>query len=69
MDLDVKNRIKQGWMKLQQVSGITCHPRMSPKLKAEVYITIRSFVVHGFECKTTKEDYMRQQYECYGSAK
>jgi hypothetical protein len=48
---DVSHRIKVGWLKWRQVSGVLCDPRMSLKLKVKFYMTtIRPAMLYGAEC-------------------
>jgi hypothetical protein len=55
IDEDVNHRIKTGWMKWRQASGILCDKRVSQKLKGNVYMTaIRPAMLYGAECWPTK---------------
>ncbi|XP_013139833.1 PREDICTED: uncharacterized protein LOC106104347 [Papilio polytes] len=37
IDRDVTNRIKAGWMKWRQVTGVICDPQIPLKLKGKIY--------------------------------
>jgi hypothetical protein len=48
---DVNHRIKAGWMKWRQASGILCDKRMPQKLKDKFYrMAIRPAMLYGAEC-------------------
>jgi hypothetical protein len=50
IDEDVKHRIKAGWLKWCQASGVLCDPRVRLKLKGKFYrIVIRSAMLYGVE--------------------
>ena len=56
IDEDVSHRIKAGWMKWRQASGVLCDKRVPQKLKGKFYRTaIRPAMLYGAECceKTT----------------
>jgi hypothetical protein len=47
---DVSHRIKVGWLKWCQASGVLCDPKVSVKLKGKFYRTaIRSVMLYGAE--------------------
>jgi hypothetical protein len=47
IDEDVSQRIKSGWLKWRQASGVLCDPRVSLKLKGKFYRTvIRSIMLY-----------------------
>jgi hypothetical protein len=47
---DVSHRIKVGWLKWCQASGVLCDPKVSVKLKEKFYRTaIRSVMLYGAE--------------------
>ena len=49
--IDVCHRIKAGWMKWRQASGILCDKRVPQKLKSKFYKTvIRPAILYGAEC-------------------
>jgi hypothetical protein len=49
-DEDVSYRIKAGWMKWRQASGVLCDKKMSHKLKGKFYRTaIRPTMLYGAE--------------------
>jgi hypothetical protein len=55
IDEDVSHRIKAGWLKWRQVSGILCDPSVPLKLKYKFYrIAIRPVMLYGVECWPTK---------------
>ena len=39
IDEDVSHRIKAGWMKWRQASGVLCDKRVPQKLKGKFYMT------------------------------
>jgi hypothetical protein len=51
IDEDVSHRIKVGWLKWRQASGVLCDPRVPLKLKGKFYRTvIRPIMLYGAEC-------------------
>jgi hypothetical protein len=55
IDADVCHRIKAGWAKWRQASGILCDKRVPQKLKGKFYRTaIRPAMLYGAECWPTK---------------
>ena len=57
IDEDVNHRIKAGWMKWRQASGILCDKRVPQKLKGKFYRTaVRPAMLYGAECWLTKGD-------------
>jgi hypothetical protein len=61
IDEDVSHKIKAGWLKWCQASGILCDPRVSLKLKGKFYRTaIRSAMLYGAECWPTKRRHVQQ---------
>ena len=55
IDEDVSHRIKAGWMKWRQASGVLCDKRVPQKLKGKFYrTTIRPAMLYGVECWPTK---------------
>ena len=51
IDANVSHRIKVGWIKWRQASGILCDKRVSQKLKGKFYrTTIRPAMLYGAEC-------------------
>ena len=55
IDEDVNHRIKAGWMKWRQASGILCDKRVPQKLKGKFYRTaVRPAMLYGAECWPTK---------------
>jgi hypothetical protein len=50
IDEDVSHRIKAGWLKWRQASGVLCDPRVPLKLKDKFYRTaIRPVMLYGVE--------------------
>jgi hypothetical protein len=61
IDEDVSHRIKTGWLKWHQVSGVLCDPRVPLKLKDKLYRTvIRPTMLYGAECWSTKRRHVQQ---------
>jgi hypothetical protein len=61
IDEDVSHRIKVGWLKWRQASGVLCDPRVPLKLKGKFYRTaIRSAMLYGAECWPTKRRHVQQ---------
>jgi hypothetical protein len=61
IDEDVSHRIKAGWLKWRQASGILCDPRVPLKLKGKFYRTaIRPAILYGAECWPTKRRHVQQ---------
>ena len=57
---DVSHRIKVGWMKWRQASGILCDKKVPQKLKGRFYSTaIRLAMLNGAECWPTRNDEWR----------
>ena len=53
---DVNNRIRIGWMKWKEVSGVICDKKMPVKLKCKVFKTIISpAMTYGSECWAVKK--------------
>ena len=54
---DVNNRIRIGWMKWKEVSGVTCDRTMPVELKDKVFKTIISHaaMTYGSECWAVKK--------------
>jgi hypothetical protein len=51
IDEDLSHRIKDGWLKWHQTSGVLCDPRVPLKLKGKFYRTaIRPAMLYGAEC-------------------
>ena len=58
---DVSHRIKAGWMKWRQASGVLCDKRVPQKLKYKFYRTaIRPVLLYGAECWLTKRRHVQQ---------
>ncbi|KAM3386548.1 hypothetical protein ACQJBY_009864 [Aegilops geniculata] len=61
IDEDVNHRIKAGWMKWRQASGILCDKRVPQKLKGKFYRTVvRPAMLYGVECWPTKRRHVQQ---------
>ena len=61
IDEDVNHRIKAGWMKWRQASGILCDKRVPQKLKGKFYRTaVRPAMLYGAKCWPTKRRYVQQ---------
>jgi hypothetical protein len=59
IDEDVSHRIKAGWLKWRQASGILCDPRVPLKLKGKFYrIAIRPPMLYGAEYWPTKRQHV-----------
>ena len=55
---DVNNRIRIGWMKWKEVSGVMCDRKMHVELKDKVFKTIiRPAMTYGSECWAVKKKY------------
>jgi hypothetical protein len=58
---DVSHRIKDGWLKWHQASGVLCDPRVPLKLKGKFYRTvIRPAMLYEAECWPTKRRHVQQ---------
>ena len=61
IDADVSHRIKAGWIKWRQASGILCDKRVPQKLKGKFYRTaIRPAMLYEAECWPTKIQHAQQ---------
>jgi hypothetical protein len=61
IDEDVSHRIKAGWLKWRQASGVLCNPRVPLKLKGKFYRTmIRPAMLYGAEYWPTKRRHVQQ---------
>jgi hypothetical protein len=61
IDEDVSHRIKAGWLKWHQASGVLCDPRVPLKLKGKFHRTaIRPTMLYGAECWSTKRRHIQQ---------
>jgi hypothetical protein len=59
IDVDVSHRIKAGWIKWHQASGILCDKRVPQKLKGKFYRTaIRPAMLYRAECWPTKKQHV-----------
>jgi hypothetical protein len=55
IDEDVSHRIRAGWVKWRQVSGVLCDKKVPNKLKDKFYMTaIRPVMIYGAEYWATK---------------
>jgi hypothetical protein len=58
---DLSHRIKAGWLKWRQASGVLCDPRVPLKLKCKFYRTvIRPVMLYRVECWPTKRRHVQQ---------
>ncbi|KAM0892698.1 hypothetical protein ACQ4PT_025584 [Festuca glaucescens] len=61
IDEDVCHRIKAGWMKWRQASGILCDKKVPQKLKGKFYRTVvRPAMLYGAECWPTRRQHIQQ---------
>ena len=61
IDEDVSHKIKVGWMKWRQASGVLCDKRVPQKLKGKFYrMTIRPAMLYGAKCWPTKRRHVQQ---------
>jgi hypothetical protein len=61
IDKDVSHRIKAGWLKWRQASGVLCDPMVPLKLKGKFYRTvIRPAMLYGAECWPPKRQHVKQ---------
>ena len=61
IDEDVSHRIKAGWMKWRQASGVLCDKRIPQKLKGKFCRTvIRPTMLYGVECWPMKRRHVQQ---------
>jgi hypothetical protein len=61
IDEDVSHRIRTGWVKWRQASGILCDKNVSNKLKDKFYkMAIRPAIIYGAKCWTTKGQYIQK---------
>jgi hypothetical protein len=61
VDEDVSHRIKVGWLKWRQASGVLCDPRVPLKLKGKFYrTTIRPVMLYEAKYWPTKRRHVQQ---------
>jgi hypothetical protein len=61
IDEDLSHKIKAGWLKWRQASGVLCDPRVPLKLKGKFYRTaIRPAMLYEAECWPTKRRHVQQ---------
>jgi hypothetical protein len=61
IDEDVSHRIRAGWVKWRQASGILCDKKVPRKLKGKFYRTaIRPAMLYGAECWATKVQHIQK---------
>jgi hypothetical protein len=59
IDEDVSYRIRAGWVKWRQTSGVLCDRKVPQKLKDKFYRTaIRPAMLYGAECWATKRQHV-----------
>jgi hypothetical protein len=60
IDENLSHRIKAGWLKWRQASGVLSDPRVPLKLKGKFYRTvIRPVMLYGAECCPTKRRHVQ----------
>ena len=60
IDGDVSHRIKVGWKKWHQASGVLCDKKVPQKLKCKFYrTTIRPARLYGVECWPKKRRHVQ----------
>ncbi|KAJ4774896.1 Craniofacial development protein 2 [Rhynchospora pubera] len=61
IDEDVSHRIRAGWVKWRQASGVLCDKKVPQKLKGKFYRTaIRPVMLYGAECWATKRRHVQK---------
>ena len=61
IDEDVSHRIKAGWVKWRQASGVLCDRKVPQKLKGKFYRTaIRHAMLYEAECWATKRQHVQK---------
>jgi hypothetical protein len=61
IDEDVSHRIRTGWVKWRQASGVLCDKNVPNKLKGKFYrMTIRPAIMYGIECWVTKGQHVQK---------
>ncbi|XP_078167143.1 uncharacterized protein LOC144561913 [Carex rostrata] len=61
IDEYVSHRIRAGWIKWQQASGILYDRKVSQKLKGKFHrMTIRPAILYGAECWATKKQHIQK---------
>ena len=66
IDADVSYRIKAGWIKWRQASGILCDKRVPQNLKSKLYRTaIRPAMLYGAECWSTMIRHVQQRFDMF----
>jgi Reverse transcriptase (RNA-dependent DNA polymerase) len=61
IDEDVSHRIRAGWVKLRQTSGVLCDKKVPNKLKDKFYrTTIRPAMMYSVECWTIKGQHVHK---------
>jgi hypothetical protein len=61
IDEDISHRIKVGWLKWRQASGVLCDTRVPLNQKGKFYRTvIRPAMLYGAECWPTKRRHVQQ---------
>jgi hypothetical protein len=61
IDEDVSHRIKVGWLKWRQASGVLCDPRVPLKLKCKFYRTaLRPAMLYEAEYWSNKRRHIQQ---------
>jgi hypothetical protein len=61
IDEDVSHRIRAGWVKWRQTSGVLCDKKVPNKLKDKFYrTTIRPAMMYSAECWTIKGQHVHK---------
>jgi hypothetical protein len=61
IDEDVSHRIRAGWVKWRQKSGVLCDKKVPNKLKDKFYrTTIRPAMMYSAECWTIKGQHVHK---------
>ena len=61
IDEDVNHRIKVGWQKWKNASGVLCDRRIPLRLKGRAYhIVVRPALLYGAECWPVKKSHVQR---------
>jgi hypothetical protein len=61
IDEDVSHRIRVGWVKWRQASGVLCDKKVPNKLRSKFYMTtIRPAMIYDADCWATKEQHVQK---------
>jgi len=65
---DISHRIRAGWMKWRQASGILCDKRVPQNLNGKFYrMAIRPAMLYGTECWLTERRHACSTNKCCGN--